>query len=66
MTYPEEFNWSEFDKVRREGKLIDNFDYYNQFVSELKDLHKLTDEQTRKFVAGECYWEPENNEIVRG
>lgn len=66
MTYPEEFNWSAFDTVRREGKVIDNFDYYNEFVSELKDLHKLTDEQTRKFVAGERYWEPENSEIVGG
>ena len=56
--YPEEFNWSEFDTVRREGKVIDNFDYYNEFISDMQKIHKLTDEQTSKFVAGEPYWEP--------
>lgn len=63
MTYPEEFNWSEFDKVRREGKLIDNFDYYNEFISDMQKVHKLTDEQTRQFVAGEPYWEPQHGLI---
>lgn len=58
--YPEEFNWSAFDTVRREGKVIDNFDYYNEFISDMQKIHKLTDEQTRRFIAGEQYWEPEN------
>lgn len=61
--YPEELNWSEFDTVRREGKVIDNFDYYNQFISDIQKVHKLTDEQTRRFIAGERYWEPETDLI---
>ena len=65
-SYPEEFDWSAFDTVRREGKVIDNFDYYNEFISDLQAVHKLTDEQTRRFVAGERYWEPENSDIVGG
>ena len=60
--YPEELNWSAFDTVRREGKVIDNFDYYNEFISDMQKIHKLTDEQTRRFVAGERYWEAEENE----
>lgn len=60
--YPEELNWSEFDTVRREGKVIDNFDYYNQFISDIQKVHKLTDEQTRRFIAGERYWEAEEND----
>lgn len=62
--YPEELNWSEFDAVRREGKVIDNFDYYNEFISDIQKVHKLTDEQTRRFIAGERYWEPETDAIV--
>ena len=65
-SYPEEFDWSAFDTVRREGKEISNFNYYNEFISDLQAVHKLTDEQTRRFVAGERYWEPENSEIVGG
>ena len=61
--YPEEINWSSFDTVRREGKVIDNFDYYNQFISDIQSVHKLTDEQTRRFIAGERYWEPESDLI---
>lgn len=57
--YPEEINWSAFDTVRREGKVIDNFDYYNQFISDIQSVHKLTDEQTRRFISGERYWEVE-------
>lgn len=64
--YPEELNWSAFDTVRREGKVIDNFDYYNEFISDMQNIHKLTDEQTRRFVAGEPYWEPETDGIVGG
>lgn len=60
--YPEEINWTAFDTVRREGKVIDNFDYYNEFISDMQKVHKLTDEQTRRFVAGERYWEAEENE----
>ena len=60
--YPEELNWSAFDTVRREGKAIDNFDYYNEFISDIQKVHKLTDEQTRRFVAGEQYWEVEVDE----
>lgn len=61
--YPEEINWSAFDTVRREGKVIDNFDYYNEFISDIQKVHKLTDEQTRRFIAGERYWEPESDLI---
>ena len=61
--YPEELNWSEFDTVRREGKVIDNFNYYNKFISDIQKVHKLTDEQTRRFIAGERYWEPESDLI---
>ena len=61
--YPEEINWTAFDTVRREGKVIDNFDYYNQFISDMQKVHKLSDEQTRRFVAGERYWEPESDLI---
>lgn len=61
-SYPEEFNWHEFDEVKRTGKLIDNLDYYSQFVDDMKRVHKLTDEQTRRFIAGERYWEAEENE----
>lgn len=56
-SYPEEFDWSAFDTVKKEGKEIDNFDYYNEFISDMQEVHKLTDEQTRLFVAGEPYWE---------
>ena len=58
--YPEELDWSEFDTVLHEGKVIDNFDYYNEFISDMQKIHKLTDEQTRRFIAGEPYWEAEN------
>lgn len=61
--YPEEINWTVFDTVRREGKVIDNFDYYNEFISDMQKVHKLSDEQTRRFVAGERYWEPESDLI---
>lgn len=61
--YPEEINWTAFDTVRREGKVIDNFDYYNEFISDMQKVHKLTDEQTRRFIAGERYWEPETDLI---
>lgn len=64
--YPEEINWSAFDAVKKEGKEIDNFDYYNQFVKDIKDVHCLTDKQTAKFIAGKPYWESENDEIVGG
>lgn len=59
--YPEELNWQAFDTVRREGKEIDNFDYYNEFISDMQKVHKLTDEQTRRFVASERYWEPQSD-----
>ena len=62
--YPEEINWSAFDTVRREGKVIDNFDYYNEFISDIQKVHKLSDEQTRRFIAGEPYWEPETDLIT--
>ena len=60
--YPEELDWSEFDTVRREGKVIDNFDYYNEFISDIQKVHKLTYHQTQQFIAGERYWEAEENE----
>lgn len=60
--YPEELNWSAFDTVRREGKVIDNFDYYNEFISDIQKVHKLTYHQTQQFIAGERYWEAEENE----
>lgn len=60
--YPEELNWQAFDTVRREGKVIDNFDYYNEFVSDLQNVHKLSYQQTQQFIAGERYWEAEANE----
>lgn len=60
--YPEELNWSEFDTVRREGKVIDNFDYYNEFISDIQKVHKLTYHQTQQFIAGEPYWEAESND----
>lgn len=60
--YPEELNWSEFDTVRREGKVIDNFDYYNEFISDIQKVHKLTYRQTQQFIAGEPYWEAESND----
>lgn len=62
--YPEELNWQAFDTVRREGKVIDNFDYYNEFISDIQKVHKLSDEQTRRFIAGERYWEPETDLIT--
>ena len=61
--YPEEINWKAFDTVRREVKVIDNFDYYNEFISDMQKVHKLSDEQTRRFIAGERYWEPESDLI---
>lgn len=61
-SYPEEFDWSAFDTVRREGKVIDNFDYYNEFISDLQAVHKLTYHQTQQFIAGEHYWEAESND----
>ena len=61
-SYPEEFNWSVFDKVKREGAVIDNFDYYNQLIKDMKDVHSLTDKQTSMFIKGEQYWEAEVNE----
>lgn len=60
--YPEELNWQAFDTVRREGKVIDNFDYYNEFISDIQKVHKLTYSQVQKFIAGERYWEAEENE----
>ena len=62
--YPEEIDWTVFDKVHKEGKVIDNFDYYNEFISDMQKVHKLTNEQTRRFIAGEPYWEPETDAIV--
>lgn len=59
--YPEEIKWTAFDTMRREGKVIDNFDYYNEFISDMQKVHKLTDEQTRRFIAGKPYWEPESD-----
>lgn len=61
--YPEELDWSELDKSLREGKVIDNFDYYNEFIYVMQEVHKLTNEQTRKFLADERYWEPETDMI---
>lgn len=60
--YPEELDWSAFDTVRREGKVIDNFDYYNEFISDIQKVHKLTCHQTQQFIAGERYWEVEEND----
>lgn len=60
--YPEEINWTAFDTVRREGKVIDNFDYYNEFISDIQKVHKLSYGQVQKFIAGERYWEAEENE----
>lgn len=60
--YPEEINWTAFDTVRREGKVIDNFDYYNEFISDIQKLHKLSYGQVQKIIAGERYWEAEENE----
>ena len=56
--FPEELNWTTFDTVKHEGKVIDNFDYYNQFIYDIQKVHKLTDNQVRKFIAGEPYCEP--------
>jgi hypothetical protein len=60
--YPEELNWQAFDTFRREGKVIDNFDYYNEFISDMQNVHKLTYHQTQQFIAGEPYWEAESND----
>lgn len=60
--YPEELDWSAFDTVRREGKVIDNFDYYNEFISDIQKAHKLTYHQTQQFIAGEPYWAAESND----
>lgn len=60
--YPEELDWSTFDTVRREGKVIDNFEYYNEFISDIQKVHKLSYGQVQKFIAGERYWEAEENE----
>lgn len=51
------FDWSVFDKVKHEGLELENIGYFTQYIEDLKSYYQFTDEQVKKFLAGERYWE---------
>lgn len=56
-TDPSYIDWSKFDKVKREGLELENIEYFTQYIEDLKSYYQLTDEQIKKMLAGERYWE---------
>lgn len=51
------FDWSVLNKVKHESLELDNIEYFTQYIEDLKSYYQFTDEQVKKFLAGERYWE---------
>lgn len=51
------FDWSVLDKVKHEGIELENIEYFTQYIEDLKSYYQFTDEQIKKMIAGERYWE---------
>nr|DAM95133.1 MAG TPA: hypothetical protein [Caudoviricetes sp.] len=56
-TGPAFFDWSAINKVKHEGLELENIEYFSKYIEDLKSFYKFTDEQVKKFLAGERYWE---------
>lgn len=50
------FDWSVLNKVKHESLELDNIEYFTQYIEDLKSFYQFTDEQVKKFLAGERYW----------
>ena len=53
---PGVFDWSSLNKVKHEGLELEDIEYFTQYIEDLKSFYKLTDDQVKKFLAGERYW----------
>lgn len=51
------FDWSVLNKVKHESLEWDDMEYFSKYIEDLKSYYQLTDEQVKKFLAGERYWE---------
>lgn len=51
------FDWSVLNKVKHESLELDNIEYFIKYIEDLKSYYQFTDEQVKKFLAGEIYWE---------
>lgn len=51
------FDWSVFNKVKYESLELDNIEYFSKYIEDLKSYYQFNDEQIKKFLAGERYWE---------
>lgn len=56
-TVPALFDWFVLDKVKHEGIELENIEYYTQYIEDLKSYYQFTDDQIKKMLAGERYWE---------
>ena len=51
------FDWSVLNKVKHESLELDNIEYFSKYIEDLKSYYQFTDEQVKKFLVGEIYWE---------
>lgn len=56
-TDPSYIDWSKFDKVKHEGLVLENIEYFTKYIEDLKDYYKLTDEQVKNLLAGKEWWD---------
>ena len=56
-TVPALFDWSVLNKVKHESLELDDIEYFSKYIEDLKSYYQFTDEQVKKFLAGERYWE---------
>ena len=54
---PGVFDWSTINKVKHEGLELENIEYFSKYIEDLKSFYQFTDEQVKKLLAGERYWE---------
>nr|DAW73344.1 MAG TPA: hypothetical protein [Caudoviricetes sp.] len=54
---PSYIDWSKFDKVKHEGLELENIEYFNKYIEDLKDFYKFTDEEVKNVLAGKRWWD---------
>lgn len=58
-TVPALFDWSVLDKAKHEGLELENIEYFTRYIEDLKSYYRFTDEQIKKMLAGERFFDLE-------
>lgn len=54
---PSYIDWSVLNKVKHESLELDNIEYFEQYIEDLKSFYKFRDEEVKNVLAGKRWWD---------